>query len=67
MPSSNFDVTGMACGGCESNVTDALSAIEGVTAVDADHETDRVTVEHDDGVSPDALTDAIVDAGYEVA
>lgn len=61
-------VDGMACDGCERTVTDALEALEGISSATADHESDRVRVEHDPStVDESAIGDAIEDAGYEVA
>jgi len=59
-------VSGMACGGCEQNVEDALADIEGVTSVDANHEGDAVELVADEGVADDEIREAIEDAGYEV-
>lgn len=58
-------VTGMSCGGCEQNVEDAVSELDGVTAVEADHEADRVVI--DGSVSTGDARAAIKDAGYEPA
>lgn len=44
---TTMNVTGMTCGGCEDNVVTALEAIDGVTSVTADHESNVVTVEGD--------------------
>ncbi|WP_418280567.1 heavy-metal-associated domain-containing protein [Halorubrum sp. DTA98] len=60
-----FEVDGMACGGCEENVTDALSALPGVESVTADHEAGTATVEGD--VDVDAAIDAIAKAGYDAS
>lgn len=59
------DVTGMSCNGCEQNVEDALEALDGVTRVEADHESDAVEVVADDDVSNDDISNAVRDAGYE--
>ncbi len=64
--SKTLPVSGMACGGCEENVEEALMALNGIESVDADHESDTVTVRVDDGVSDDDLVGAIESAGYEV-
>ena len=61
---TTLSVSGMSCGGCESTVEDAVSALDGCTGVDADHEADTVTVEGD--VSADALRSAIESSGYEL-
>ncbi len=58
-------VTGMNCGGCESTVEDALSALEGVEDVSADNEADTVTVEGD--ADEGDLVATIEDAGFEVS
>ncbi|MHC3438008.1 heavy-metal-associated domain-containing protein [Natrialbaceae archaeon A-gly3] len=68
MEETALEVDGMACGGCEENVKDALEALAGVSSVSADHEQDRVRVEHDAStVDVDAIADAIESAGYNVS
>jgi len=58
-------VGGMACGGCETNVEEALGAVEGVERADADHGAGAVVVEGDaDG---DAILAAIEAAGYDAS
>lgn len=66
MAQKSFHVTGMSCGGCESNVEESLGALSGVTRVEADHERDAVEVVADDDVSAADVTAAIEDAGYDV-
>lgn len=65
MEQYGFDVEGMACTGCEENVTNAASGVEGVHRVEADHETGavEVTAEAD---TEESVHDSIHDAGYEV-
>ena len=58
-------VTGMSCDGCEQNVEDAVSALDGVTGVEAVHEADRVVIEG--SVSDADARATIEDAGYEPA
>ncbi|MFC7059253.1 heavy-metal-associated domain-containing protein [Halovenus salina] len=60
-----FTVTGMSCGGCESNVEDSVGALDGVESVDADHEADSVVVDTAEA-SVEDITAAIEDAGYQV-
>ncbi|QLD84407.1 heavy-metal-associated domain-containing protein [Natronomonas halophila] len=67
MSHRTISVTDMACTGCEENVEDALEALDGISAVEADHEADTVEIEADDGVSDEEVAAAIEDAGYEVA
>jgi copper chaperone len=66
MTEYELDVEGMSCGGCESNVEDAISALEGATDVAADHEADRVEVSGAPGLEDD-LEAAVREAGYEPA
>lgn len=62
-----LSVTGMSCNGCEQNVENALQNVEGVRKVEADHDTDTVEVMIEDDTSDDDLTQAVHDAGYDVA
>jgi len=57
-------VSGMSCGGCESNVEDAIAELDGCEYVTADHEANTVTVEGD--VSTESLQSAIEASGYEL-
>ena len=59
-------VEGMSCTGCEQNVTNALTNVEGVRRADADHETGEVDVVVSDEMDEDTLASAIHDAGYDV-
>ena len=67
MERQTISVSGMSCDGCERNVESALTNLEGVSRVEADHEGDAVEVVVDDGVTEDDLHAAIREAGYEVA
>ena len=58
-------VEGMACTGCEENVTSAVSGVDGVQRVEADHESGSVSVTADEE-NRDDVEAAIHDAGYEV-
>ncbi|MDP1773127.1 MAG: heavy-metal-associated domain-containing protein [Methylobacter sp.] len=65
--SVSLTVIGMKCGGCETNVTAKLKAIEGVLSVSASSKDKEVDVEFDAGkTSLDAITDAIIEAGFTV-
>ena len=59
-------VEGMMCGHCQAHVTKALAGVDGVKSVDVNLETKLATVELAKDVSDDALTAAVVDAGYTV-
>lgn len=64
--SKTVSVAGMSCGGCEEAVEDAVAALDGVETVNADHESDTVSVTFSDTVSDDDLASAIESAGYEL-
>ncbi len=66
MERKTISVTGMSCNGCEQNVTNTLTTLEGVNRVEADHEADTVEVVADDSVTDDDIHAAIEQAGYEV-
>jgi len=60
-------VTGMTCGGCISNVTKALKAINGVGNVKVSLSAGEATVQYDERLtSPDQLKSAVKGAGYGV-
>ena len=61
-----FTVEGMSCGGCERSLSQAVSRLPGVTSVKASHADRSATVIYDEqAVTPEAITAAIRDAGYE--
>lgn len=67
MQTEVLKVTGMSCGGCVSNVTQALKAITGVSDVQVSLAAGEVTVQFDEQlVSPDQLKSAVQRAGYNV-
>ncbi|MGZ4989808.1 MAG: heavy-metal-associated domain-containing protein [Methylobacter sp.] len=65
--SVSLTVTGMKCGGCETNVTGKLQAIDGVLSVKASSKDNEVNVEFDaEKTNLDVITDAITEAGFSV-
>jgi copper chaperone len=61
-----YTVTGMTCGHCVMSVTEEVSEVEGVTGVDIDLASGRLSVSGE-GFSDEAIRTAVGDAGYEVA
>jgi copper ion binding protein len=57
----------MTCGHCVSSVRDEVGDIPGVTAVDVDLATGKVTVDSDHEVEPAAIQSAVEEAGYQLA
>jgi copper chaperone len=68
MAQSTLAVPDMSCEACRATVTGALEALPGVLAVSVDLDSKRVTVEHDEGLTPlHRLAAAVEDQGYDVA
>ena len=51
--------SGLMCAHCDASVETALLNVAGVTDADSDHETQTVTVECADTVTPEQLTNAV--------
>lgn len=67
MQFTQIKVTGMTCGGCSSNVTKALNAVNGVVNVMVSLSDANATVEYDEKLTtPEQLKVAINEAGYGV-
>lgn len=66
MVTSTYTVTGMSCEHCVRSVTTEVSALEGVTQVDVDLATGRVTVTSDRPLDADAVRAAVEEAGYQL-
>ena len=60
-----YSVTGMTCRHCVMSVTEEVSEIADVTAVDVDLAAGQVTVTGE-GFSDEAVAAAVEEAGYEV-
>ena len=67
MATSTYTVTGMTCGHCVDAVTEEVTALPGVTAVDVDLASGRLTVTSDAPVDEDAVRAAVDEAGYALA
>jgi copper chaperone CopZ len=56
----------MTCGHCVSSVTEEVSAIDGVSAVDVVLETGALTVTSDTPIEANAVRAAVEEAGYSL-
>ena len=65
--SSTYTVTGMTCTHCVNAVTEEVSAVGGVTQVDVDLNSGRLTVVSDDAVPFNLVAAAVDEAGYTIA
>ncbi|MQA81267.1 MAG: copper ion binding protein [Streptosporangiales bacterium] len=67
MTATTYTVTGMTCEHCVRAVTEEVSGIDGVSAVDVDLATGRVTVTSASTLSDDEIRAAVDEAGYTLA
>jgi copper chaperone len=63
---STYAVTGMHCAHCAASVTEEVSTIDGVTAVDVDVDGGRVTVTSVRALDLGDVRAAIDEAGYQL-
>ncbi|MFH8792486.1 heavy-metal-associated domain-containing protein [Streptomyces sp. NPDC017941] len=61
-----FAVTGMTCGHCEGAVAGEISDLGGVSSVEAEAATGKVTVVSDAPLDEEAVRAAVDEAGYEL-
>lgn len=67
MQTELLKVTGMTCGGCTSNVTNALKTMPGVGDVKVSLSAGEATVQYDERMtSPDQMKSVVEGAGYGV-
>ena len=63
METVTYEVGGMSCQGCVSNLTNALEQVEGIGKIEV--EVGSAVIEHE-GVSTDAIETAITGAGFSI-
>ncbi|WP_327582363.1 heavy-metal-associated domain-containing protein [Nonomuraea sp. NBC_00507] len=64
--SATYTVSGMTCGHCVGTVKSEVGKIAGVTAVDVDLATGKVTVTGDEPIGETLVREAVEEAGYEL-
>ncbi|HET6736630.1 heavy-metal-associated domain-containing protein [Mycobacterium sp.] len=67
MSSMTVNVTGMTCGHCVTSVREEVENISGVTGVNVDLASGKVTIDSEAPIQADAIKDAIEEAGYQLA
>ena len=67
MSTETYTVTGMTCDHCSRAVNAEVSAVAGVTSVDVDLTTGKVTVSSDQPVAVATIREAVEEAGYSLA
>jgi copper ion binding protein len=63
---ATYQVTGMTCGHCVQAVSGELGQLTGVTGVDVDLATGKVTVTSDAALADTDVREAVDEAGYEL-
>ncbi|MDO9221759.1 MAG: heavy metal-associated domain-containing protein [Thiobacillus sp.] len=67
MNTIQLTVTGMTCGGCVNSVQNVLAALPGVQSVNVTLNPGQADVVYDASrITPAALTQAVIDAGFGV-
>ncbi|HEX2117676.1 MAG TPA: copper ion binding protein [Acidimicrobiales bacterium] len=64
--STTITVDGMTCGHCVAAVQSEVGKLDGVTDVAVDLASGQVTVTAERSPDPDALREAVEEAGYEI-
>ncbi len=67
MPKTTLKIVGMHCASCAVTTEKALKKMPGVQEANVNFATERATIEHDEHVSHDDLTQVVRDTGYDVA
>jgi copper chaperone CopZ len=67
MKTENLTITNLSCDGCVNTITKKLSAISGVEKVEVDLKTNSVTVNHNELVSKEQISQMLLSIGYPEA
>ena len=67
MSTETYTVTGMTCGHCVSSVTEEVTELAGVTDVQVDLDSGRLTVTADPPLGEPAVRAAVEEAGYQLS
>jgi copper chaperone len=67
MSTVTVTVTGMTCGHCATSVREEVESIAGVTAVNVDVASGKVSIDSQAPIGTDTIQGAIEDAGYQLA
>ncbi|MDR3167079.1 MAG: copper ion binding protein [Treponema sp.] len=63
---TTLKIEGMSCDHCVKHVTEALEDVPGVSSAKVSLKEKSAAVEHEAGISQEALKAAVIEAGYEV-
>lgn len=62
-----FDIKGMSCSACSSNITRTVSNIKGVKDVNVSLLNNDMIVEYDDSISSEAIMQRVLEIGYGIS
>jgi copper chaperone len=57
----------IVCGGCANAIKNAFERVEGVSSVEVDVESKRVSVEHESSISREDIVKVLDEAGFSAA
>ncbi|ANN19809.1 heavy-metal-associated domain-containing protein [Amycolatopsis orientalis] len=66
MAETTYTVKGMSCGHCAASVTEEVSGIDGVSAVNVDVAGGKVTVTSEAPLDVQVVDAAVTEAGYQL-
>ena len=67
LESISLNVTGMKCGGCETNAKNKLEAVDGITEVMVSYKDNKIEIEYEPkNTNEEAIIGVITEAGYKV-
>ncbi|TNY37822.1 heavy-metal-associated domain-containing protein [Thermomonospora catenispora] len=66
MSTSTYTVVGMTCGHCVASVKEEVGQVPGVTAVEVDLDSGRMTVTGESALDDARIRAAVEEAGYRV-
>jgi copper chaperone len=67
MSTVTLTVVGMTCGHCAASVREEVSSIDGVTGVDVDVSSGRLTIDSVRELDAQVIKHAVEEAGYQLA
>ncbi|MFF0865186.1 heavy-metal-associated domain-containing protein [Nonomuraea sp. NPDC003560] len=66
MSTATYTVKGMTCGHCVSSVKEEVGGVAGVTGVEVDLASGRLTVTSESQIEESQIASAVEEAGYEL-
>ncbi len=64
MKTTTLTALDITCGGCASAIKKSVGAVAGVSDIQVDIDTKRVTVAHEDATTPESIKAAMAKAGF---